>query len=145
MKKRILFLCTGNSCRSQMAEALARLLLPSLEAFSAGAAPAPRIDPLAREVMAELGADLSRRQPKSIDDLPAAEFDLVVTLCDNARESCPVFPGGGMTVHRGFDDPPALTENTGSHEEALAVYRRVRDEITLFIRSFPDEFPFLFR
>lgn len=145
MKKRILFLCTGNSCRSQMAEALACLLLPSLEAFSAGSSPAQRIDPLALEVMAELGADLSRRQPKGIDDLPAAEFDLVVTLCDNARETCPVFPGGGMTVHRGFDDPPALAVNAGSREERLAVYRRVRDEIALFLRAFPDEFPFLFR
>lgn len=145
MKKRILFLCTGNSCRSQMAEALARLLLPSLEAFSAGSAPAQCIDPLAREVMAELGADLSRQKPKGIDELPAAHFDLVVTLCGSARETCPVPPGGGMIVHRGFDDPPALTGSVGSREEALAVYRRVRDEIALFIRSFPDEFPFLFR
>ena len=95
--------------------------------------------------MAELGADLSRQKPKGINELPAAHFDLVVTLCGSARETCPVPPGGGMTVHRGFDDPPALTGSAGSREEALAVYRRVRDEIALFIRSFPDEFPFLFR
>jgi arsenate reductase len=127
MKKTVLFLCTGNSCRSQMAEGLVNHSLgDGWEAYSAGTAPAGYVHPLAVEVMAELGIDISRQQSKSADRFRDATLDLLVTVCDDAPENCPVWPGWGRKVHIGFEDPARAT---GSDEERLAVFRRIRDEI----------------
>jgi arsenate reductase len=124
----MLFLCTGNSCRSQMAEGWARTLLQNeCIAYSAGVA-AHGLNPNAVRVMAEAGVDISGQQSRTIDALPKIAFDLVVTVCDNAREACPVFPGATMQVHHSFDDPPRLAAGL-PEDEALDVYRRVRDEI----------------
>lgn len=134
-KRRILFLCTGNACRSQMAEGWARALKGNaVDAFSAGVAP-HGVDPLAVRVMAEAGVDISRQRSKHVDELADARFDLVVTVCDNAAEACPVLPGTAATVHHGFDDPPRLAADASSEAEALAAYRRVRDEIRAFVES----------
>jgi arsenate reductase len=138
-KPSILFLCTGNSCRSQMAEGLCRHLHgDSIEAFSAGIE-THGLNPDAVEVMAEIGVDISGHRSKTVDDLPGKEFDLVITVCGHADETCPVFPGGTKVVHRGFDDPPKLAANAASHEEALAHYRRVRDEIREYVAGLPGE------
>ena len=132
---RILFLCTGNSCRRQMAEGWARHLKHGrVEAHSAGTDP-HGLNPLAVRVMAEAGVDISRhtsKRPESIG-LP---FDVVVTVCDSAHESCPVFPGARV-VHVGFDDPPRLAKDARNEEEALSHYRRVRDEIRAFVERLP--------
>ena len=137
-RKRVLFLCTGNSCRSQMAEGWARSLLGDrIEAHSAGTV-AKGLDPLAVAAMAEVGVDISQQESKELSELGNLRFDLVITVCAHADEHCPVFPGETVKVHRGFDDPPALTRNSSSQEEALAVYRRVRDEIRAFTTSLPD-------
>jgi arsenate reductase (thioredoxin) len=136
-KVRILFLCTGNACRSQMAEGWARKLkADEIEAFSAGTAPAG-VDPRAVKVMAEAGVDISRQLSKHVETLKGVEFDYVVTLCDSAAENCPWFPGPTKTVHRGFDDPPKLAKDAKTEEEALAHYRRVRDEIRAFVETLP--------
>jgi arsenate reductase len=135
---KILFLCTGNSCRSQMAEGWTRTLWRDrIEPRSAGVV-ARGLDPRAVRVMAEAGVDISRHRSKSVNELADAAFDVVVTVCDNARESCPVFPGATRLVHRGFDDPPYLAQNAGSEEEALEHYRRVRDEIRAFVEALPE-------
>ena len=135
---KILFLCTGNSCRSQMAEGFTRALKSDVaEAFSAGVI-AKGLDPRAVMVMAEEGVDISRHRSKIIQDLPGRDFDYVVTVCSRAKESCPVFPGRAKVVHKGFDDPPELAENASGEEEALAHYRRVRDEIRCFVDSIPE-------
>lgn len=135
--KRVLFLCTGNACRSQMSEGWANhLLKEGVEAFSAGVAP-HGVDPRAIQVMAEAGVDISRHDSKHVDDLLDIPFDLVVTVCDNAAEACPLFPGSAKKIHRGFDDPPKLARDASSEEEALAHYRRVRDEIRAFIEMLP--------
>jgi arsenate reductase len=127
MKKTVLFLCTGNSCRSQMAEGLVNQSLgDGWEAYSAGTAPAGYVHPLAVEVMAELGIDISRQQSKSADRFRDATLDLLVTVCDDAAENCPVWLGNGRKVHIGFEDPARAA---GSDEERLAIFRRVRDEI----------------
>jgi arsenate reductase len=132
-RRRVLFLCTGNSCRSQMAEGWARALRGGeLEAFSAGIA-AKGLDPRAVKVMAEAGVDISGQRSKTVADLEAREFDLVVTVCDAAAENCPVFPGRTRVIHRSFDDPPKLAAGARTEEEALAHYRRVRDELREFI------------
>lgn len=140
-KLKILFLCTGNSCRSQMAEGWARHLLGDrVEPLSAGVAP-KGIDPRAVRVMAEAGVDLSGQRSTHVDELLEAEPDWVVTVCDSAREACPVFPGPPgrtRTVHRRFDDPPHLAAGAASEEEALAHYRRVRDEIRAFVAALPE-------
>jgi len=134
---RILFLCTGNSCRSQMAEGWARSLKgATIEAHSAGVAPA-QLDPRAVQVMAEVGVDISGQRSKHVRDLADLAFDYVVTLCDEAQEACPVFPGRAKVVHRGFDDPPRLARGARTEEEALAHYRRVRDEIRRFVEALP--------
>ncbi len=134
---RVLFLCTGNSCRSQMAEGWARALHGDrLEAHSAGTAP-HGLDPRAVRVMAEAGIDIAGARAKPVDELLHLAFDLVVTVCDDARESCPVFPGRARVVHRGFDDPPALAREAATQEEALAPYRRVRDEIRRLVEDLP--------
>ena len=136
--KRVLFLCTGNACRSQMAEGWARSLHPGvLEPCSAGVMKAG-VDPRAVRVMAEAGADISGQYSKTVDELPGQELDAVVTLCDRANESCPFFPGRVVRLHRGFDDPPSLALAARDEEEALAAYRRVRGEIREFVRGLPD-------
>ena len=136
MKTKILFLCTGNSCRSQMAEGWARHLKDDvLEPFSAGIEK-HGLNPLAVKVMAEAGVDISWQRSKTIDELPEQTFDWVVTLCGHAAETCPFFPG--RMLHRGFDDPPRLAEGARTEEEALAHYRRVRDEIRNFIQTLPE-------
>lgn len=136
-KLKILFLCTGNSCRSQMAEGWARSLKgATLEPYSAGIE-IHRLDPHAVKVMAEVGVDISMQSSKHVDALRDIPFDYVVTVCDHARETCPVFPGAAMAVHRSFDDPPFLARNAASEEEALTHYRRVRDEIRSFVDALP--------
>ncbi|MFA5717160.1 MAG: arsenate reductase ArsC [Desulfobulbaceae bacterium] len=136
MKTKILFLCTGNSCRSQMAEGWARHLKGDvLEPYSAGIEK-HGLDPLAVKVMAEAGLDISGQRSKTIDELPEQTFAWVITLCGHAAETCPFFPG--RKFHRGFDDPPRLAEGAKTEEEALAHYRRVRDEIRNFIQTLPD-------
>ena len=137
-KLNVLFLCTGNSCRSQMAEGWTRALKGSqIEAFSAGIE-THGLNPRAVQVMAEAGVDISGHRSKTVADLPTREFDLVVTVCNHARESCPLFPGPTQIVHVGFDDPPRLAKDAKTEEEALAPYRRVRDEIKTFIESLPE-------
>ncbi len=125
--KRILILCTGNSCRSQMAEGFLKSFDPSLEVYSAGTAPSDRVHPKAVQVMQEVGIDLTGGYPKNVDQFLNTSFDFVVTVCDHARETCPVFLGKVKEqLHIGFDDP---AEARGTEEEVLAVFRRVRDEI----------------
>jgi arsenate reductase (thioredoxin) len=136
-KKHILFLCTGNSCRSQMAEAWTHHLHgDKYQAYSAGVRKT-RVDPRAAKVMAEKGIDISGNSSKLVEELPAVTFDYVITLCGHARESCPFFPGNARKMHQGFDDPPALAKEASSEEEAITHYRRVRDEIGNFILDLP--------
>ena len=130
MKKRILFLCTHNSCRSQMAEGLVNYYLGDrFQAFSAGTE-ATRINPLAIAVMAELGIDLSVHRSKTLDEYTGEQFDYVITLCGDANEKCPLFFGGVQRLHYGFEDPSRLS---GSEEDVLPEFRRVRDEIKNWI------------
>jgi arsenate reductase len=136
-KMKILFLCTGNSCRSQMAEAWTRLLKGDrFDAYSAGVQPIP-IDPRTIKAMAEAGIDISEQKSKDVDVFGNMEFDYVITLCDNARESCPYFPAKTKLIHQGFADPPKLAEEAKNEEEAMAPYRRVRDEIKAFVETLP--------
>jgi arsenate reductase len=138
MRTKILFLCTGNSCRSQMAEGWTRALkADQLEAYSAGIQP-KGVDARAVKAMAEAGVDISSQISKDIDSLGNLEFEYVVTLCDNARESCPFFPAKTKRIHQGFDDPPILAAEAGTDEEAMAPYRRVRDEIKAFVQTLPE-------
>ncbi|HED00087.1 MAG TPA: arsenate reductase ArsC [Proteobacteria bacterium] len=137
-KPRILFLCTHNSCRSQMAEGWAHYLkADAVNAYSAGLEPGG-LDPLAVEVMAEAGVDILHQRSKHVHELSAITFDYVVTLCGHAEENCPFFPGRTKVVHAGFDDPPKLAEGAKTKEEALAHYRRVRDEIRAFVDNLPE-------
>lgn len=127
MKKKILILCTGNSCRSQMAEGFLKSFDPELEVFSAGTNPSSQVHPKAIEVMGEVGIDLSKNYPKHSDQFIKEELDYVITVCDNAKETCPVFLGKvAKKLHIGFEDP---ADATGTEEEVLAVFRRIRDEI----------------
>ncbi len=136
-KLKILFLCTGNSCRSQMAEGWARHLKgDSIEAYSAGIE-THGLNPLAVRVMAEAGVDVSQQRSKHVDELRDVPFDYVVTVCDHAHESCPLFPGRAKVVHVGFDDPPRLAREAKTEEDALRHYRRVRDEIRAFVKELP--------
>jgi arsenate reductase len=138
---RILFLCTGNSCRSQMAEGWARHLKHGLiEAYSAGIE-VHGLNPLAVKVMAEAGVDISGHRSKHVDEVKHIAFDYVVTVCGHANENCPFFPGKAKVVHVGFDDPPALAENAATEEDMLNIYRRVRDEIRQFVESLPESLP----
>ncbi len=137
-KKKILFLCTGNSCRSQMAEGWTRALKGDvLEAYSAGVQ-THGLNPNAVRVMAEAGVDISSHRSKHVSELLNAGMDYVVTVCDSAAEACPIFPGKAKIVHRSFQDPPALAKTAKSEEEALLHYRRVRDEIRAFVESLPE-------
>jgi len=134
---KVLFLCTGNSCRSQMAEGWARALKSGvIEPYSAGIE-THGLNPLAVKVMAEAGVDISGQRSKHVDELKSIDFDYVVTICGHASEHCPMFPGRTKVVHVGFDDPPTLAKTAKSEEEALTHYRRVRDDIKLFVNSLP--------
>jgi arsenate reductase len=135
---KILFLCSGNSCRSQMAEGWARALKPGLVEASSAGIEARGVDPLAVRVMAEAGVDISRQRSKRVDELKDLRFDYVVTVCAAANEMCPLFPGKAKVVHVGFDDPPALARTAKNEEEALSHYRRVRDEIRRFVETLPE-------
>jgi len=140
VKSKVLFLCTGNSCRSQMAEGWARHLKgDSIEAWSAGTKP-HAVDPRAIKVMAEAGVDISGQASKHALDIINIPFDLVVTVCDAAREACPIFPGRMKIVHRGFEDPPRMVKSDATEEEILAHYRRIRDEIRDFVKTLPDAY-----
>lgn len=135
---KVLFLCTGNSCRSQMAEGWARHLKGDvIEAYSAGIA-THGMNPNAVAVMNEAGVDITPQHSKHVDELADVEFDYVVTVCDNAAESCPLFQGEAQVVHRPFDDPPRLASEAANEDEALDHYRRVRDEIRQYVETLPD-------
>lgn len=135
MKAKVLFLCTGNSCRSQMAEGWARHLLGDrIEPYSAGIE-AQGMNPNAVRVMQEAGVDISGQSSKLVATLADVPLDLVVTVCGHANESCPVFLSKSRVVHVGFDDPPKLAQSAATEEEALGHYRRVRDEIRDFVRD----------
>jgi len=137
-KWKVLFLCTGNSCRSQMAEGWARALKgDAIEAYSAGIE-THGLNPNAVKVMDEAGVDISAHQSENIADLMDVPFDYVVTVCDNAHETCPVFPGKAKVVHVSFDDPPKLAKAAETEEEALNCYRRVRDEIRAYVETLPE-------
>jgi arsenate reductase (thioredoxin) len=133
----VLFLCTGNSCRSQMAEGFARRLKGDvIEAYSAGIE-THGLNPDAVRVMAEVGVDITGQRSKRLDELVGVAFDYVVTVCGHAHESCPVFPQKTKIVHVGFDDPPRLAADAKTEEERLTPYRRVRDEIRAFVEALP--------
>jgi len=137
MKKiKILFLCTGNSCRSQMAEGWTRHLKGDvIDAYSAGIE-VHGMNSLAVKVMAEVGVDISGQRSKLIDELPVQQFDYVITLCGHANETCPFLPG--KKIHKGFDDPPKMAAEAGSEEETLSFYRKVRDEIGDYLSILPQ-------
>ena len=136
MKKKILLLCTGNSARSQMAEGLMRHLRNrEFEVYSAGSEP-KGVNSLAMEVMKEIGIDISRQRSKHLDEYGEEAFDYIVTLCDDAAKTCPLFPGEGRRMHKGFPDPAAAE---GSREERLAAFRKVRDELKNYILSFSSD------
>ena len=137
-KKRVLILCTGNSARSQMAEGLLRHDAGDrFEVESAGTKPG-QLRPEAIAVMKEIGIDISGHRSKSVDEFAGRSFDYVLTVCDNAKESCPIFPGHANRLHHNFEDPAAAE---GSEGERLGVFRRVRDEIRDYLRRFPAEPP----
>ena len=136
-KPGVLFLCTGNSCRSQMAHGFCRHYHQDrYRAFSAGIE-THGLNPMAVRVMAESGVDISSHESKKVEDLPENSFDYVITVCGHAAETCPFFPARVKVLHRGFDDPPRLAEDLTSEEDILDVYRRVRDEIDSFVRELP--------
>ncbi len=137
-RRKVLFLCTRNSCRSQMAEGWTRRFHDeTIEAFSAGTTPGS-LDPRAVRVMAEAGVDISGQRPKHLQELLAQAFDSVITVCARARESCPAFPSGIRKWHADFEDPPYLAEGAATEDAALAPYRRVRDEVRAFVAQLPQ-------
>jgi arsenate reductase (thioredoxin) len=137
-KLKVLFLCTGNSCRSQMAEAWTRVLKGDrVDAYSAGVDP-HEIDPRAVQAMAEVGIDISGQASKDVDTLEHIEFEYVITLCDQAHQGCPIFPAKTRVLHVGFEDPPRLAAGAQTEEEAMVHYRRVRDEIKEFVEKLPE-------
>jgi arsenate reductase (thioredoxin) len=134
-RPKVLFLCTGNSCRSQMAEGWAKRLKPGeLAAYSAGVEP-HGMNARAVAVMREAGVDISGQRSKHLDELKGIAFDYVITVCGHANETCPRFPGDTKVVHVGFDDPPELAKGAKSDEDAMPHYRRVRDEIRAFVET----------
>ena len=137
MKKKVLFICTHNSARSQMAEGLIGTLYPDrYEPYSAGTEPSG-VNPYAVKVMAELGIDIQSHRSKHLDEFFGMDIDYVITVCDHAKQTCPFFPGGQEFIHRGFEDPAAFS---GSEEQKMATFRRVRDEIREWIvESFGGE------
>ncbi len=137
-KLKVLFLCTGNSCRSQMAEGLANHLKRDIvEAYSAGTDPVP-LNSLAVKAMNQIGIDISKQKSKHLNELKGIRFDHVITVCGHASENCPVFPSKTEIIHVRFEDPPKLAENAENEEEALVHYIRVRDEIKAFIETIPQ-------
>lgn len=137
-KIKILFLCTGNSCRSQMAEGFTKSLKKDeIEAFSAGIE-THGLNPNAVKVMEEAGVDISGHESKKLDELMDENFDYVITVCGHAHETCPFFPGNAKVIHKGFDDPPKLAEQFENKEDKLNCYRKVRDEIKEFIKTLPQ-------
>jgi arsenate reductase (thioredoxin) len=133
-KKRVLILCTGNSARSQMAEGLLRHDADDrFEVESAGTKPS-QVRPEAIAVMQELGIDISRHRSKSVDEFSGLHFDYVLTVCDNAKESCPIFPDKTVAIHRNFEDPGAVK---GTEDERLGAFRRIRDELRGYLHTFP--------
>jgi len=137
MQIRLLFLCTGNACRSQMAEGWGRALLGDrFEVHSAGVRP-HGLDPRAVAVMQEVGVNIADHRSKHVDEFGGGGFDVVVTVCDNAAGECPAYPGPVVRVHRAFDDPPRLARDAVDESQALAPYRRVRDEIRDFVAELP--------
>lgn len=138
LKLRVLFLCTGNSCRSQMAEGWARHLKGGvIDACSAGIE-AYGLDPNAVLVMKEAGVDISGQRSKAVESVADLAFDYVITVCGHAHQHCPVFPGKARVVHVGFDDPPRLAASASSEEEARGHYLRVRDQIKAFVETLPE-------
>jgi len=137
-KPTVLFLCTGNSCRSQMAEGFARSLKGDvLDAHSAGTE-THGLNPDAVRVMQEAGVDISHHKSKTVSDLADEQFDYVVTVCGHANENCPFFPARTRVVHQGFDDPPRLAAGAKTEDERLSHYRRVRDEIRAYVETLPE-------
>jgi arsenate reductase len=135
-RQRVLILCTGNSARSQMGEGLLRHDAGDrFEVSSAGTHPT-HVRPEAITVMKEIGIDISIQHSKSVDEFAGEEFDYVLTVCDQARESCPIYPGHGQRLHRAFPDPAAVK---GSEEQRLSAFRKVRDEIRSYLQHFPDQ------
>lgn len=130
----ILFLCTGNSCRSQMAEAIARALYPQHQFYSAGIE-THGMNQYAVAVCNELGLDMSQHSSKHVDKLKHINFDVVLTVCDHANESCPIFIGLAQKLHHSFQDPPKLTASLTNAEEKLIIYRQVRDEIKYYLQN----------
>ena len=136
-KERILFLCTGNSCRSQMAEGLARELKGDLYEVHSAGIETHGLNPYAVKAMGEIGIDISGHKSELLADKMDMSFDHVITVCDNARESCPLFPGKTHVIHHSFPDPPFLARDIEDEEEKMVPYRNVRDEIKAFIETFP--------
>jgi arsenate reductase (thioredoxin) len=137
-KLKVLFLCTGNSCRSQMAEGWARHLKGDvIEAYSAGIE-THGLNPNAVKVMAEAGVDIAGHRSQHLDEFQDVPLDYVVTVCGHAHESCPIFPGKTQVVHVGFNDPPKLAKEAPNAEQALNCYRRVCDEIKSYVQTLPD-------
>lgn len=137
-KTKILFLCTGNSCRSQMAEGWARSLkFEEIEVYSAGIV-AHGLNQVAVQVMAEAGVDIEQHRSKRLNQLGNLTFDYVITVCADADEKCPVFSGDAKVIHHGFDDPPRLAATVRTDEDAVEIYRRVRDEIRDFVETLPE-------
>jgi len=137
-KLKILFLCTGNSCRSQMAEGWTRYLKGDvIEPYSAGIE-THGLNPNAVKVMAEAGVDISSHRSKHVEELKDIDFDYVITVCDNAHESCPMFARKTKVLHVGFDDPPRLAKAAKNEQQAMECYRKVRDEIRRFVEKLPD-------
>ena len=135
MKERVLILCTGNSARSQMAEGLLRCDAEDrFEVESAGTRPG-HVRPEAIAVMKELGIDISSHRSKHVDEFQGQSFDYVLTVCDNAKESCPIFSGDSKRLHKAFEDPAALQ---GTEEERLNLFRRIRDELRAYLKAFPS-------
>lgn len=137
-KTNILFLCTGNSCRSQMAEGLCRHFRGDVIAPYSAGIEKHGLNPNAVKVMNEIGIDITEHYSKTVEDKNLPEFDYVVTVCGHAHETCPVFPGDSTVIHHGFDDPPKLAKNAATEEDALQHYRRVRDEIKAYVLTLPD-------
>ena len=136
--KNVLFLCTGNSCRSQMAEGWAKSLISDTYLFHSAGTKKSQINPLAKKVMNEVNVDISDQFSKTVDELPDATMDFIITLCSDADENCPVFPGGKI-LHVPFPDPPRLTSEMTDEEQILEIYRKVRDDIKTFILELPKK------
>jgi len=138
-KIKILFLCTGNSCRSQMAEGWTHALKSDeIEVYSAGLE-THGLNPFAVKVMAEAGVDISQQKSQHLDEFLDLDLDYVITVCDHAHETCPLFPGTAKVIHHSFDDPPKLTPVDAPEEMKLGGFRRVRDEIKSFVQQLPEK------